>query len=63
MMPNQADRVWLLPPKFWSATKEMPAEEIEGLMEFLMDFLRRATSNPWRSLISLLSETLHNNAA
>ena len=38
MMPNQADRVWLLPQKFWSATKEMPAEEIEGLMERLMDF-------------------------
>ena len=37
MMPNQADRVWLLPPKFWSATKEMPAEEIESLMERLMD--------------------------
>ena len=38
MMPNQADRVWLLPQKFWSATKEMPAEEIENLMDRLMVF-------------------------
>jgi len=38
MMPNQTDRVWLLPQKFWSATKEMRAEEIESLMECLMDF-------------------------
>jgi len=38
MMPNKADRVWLLPQKFWSATKEMPAEEIENLMERLMVF-------------------------
>ena len=38
MMTNHADRVWLLPQKFWSATKEMPAEEIENLMERLMIF-------------------------
>jgi hypothetical protein len=38
MMPSQADRVWLLPQKFWSATKEMPAEEIDSLMERLMVF-------------------------
>jgi hypothetical protein len=38
MMPNQANRVWLLSQKFWSTTKQMPAEEIESLMERLMDF-------------------------
>jgi hypothetical protein len=38
MIPNQADRVWLLPQKFWSATKEMPAEEIDSLVERLMVF-------------------------
>ena len=38
MMSSQADRVWLLPQKFWSATKQMPAEEIESLMERLMNF-------------------------
>jgi hypothetical protein len=38
MMPNSTDRVWLLPQKFWSATKEMRAEEIESLMERLMFF-------------------------
>jgi hypothetical protein len=38
MMPNQADRVWFLPQKFWSATKQMPAEEIDRLMERLMVF-------------------------
>jgi hypothetical protein len=38
MVANQTDRVWLLPQKFWSATKEMPAEEIDRLMERLMIF-------------------------
>jgi len=38
MMPHQTDRVWLLPQKFWSATKEMPAEEIDILMERVMFF-------------------------
>ena len=38
MMPNQSDRVWFLPQKFWSATKAMPAEEIEKPMERLMVF-------------------------
>jgi len=38
MISNQADRVWLLPQKFWSATKEMPTEEIESLVERLMVF-------------------------
>lgn len=38
MTQNQPDRVWLLPPKFWSATKAMPAEEIETLVERLMVF-------------------------
>lgn len=38
MIPNPADRVWLLPQKFWSATKEMSAEEIERLMERVMGF-------------------------
>lgn len=38
MVPNQTDRVWLLPQKFWSATKEMPPEEVEALMERLMIF-------------------------
>jgi hypothetical protein len=38
MLPNQTDRIWLLPQKFWSATKEMPAEEIDNLMERLMVF-------------------------
>jgi hypothetical protein len=38
MIPNQADRVWLLPQKFWSATREMPPEEIDNLMERLMVF-------------------------
>ena len=39
MTPNQqADRVWLLPQRFWSATTEMSAEEIESLIERLMAF-------------------------
>lgn len=37
MTQNQADRIWLLPQKFWSAT-EMPAEEIDSLMEGVMVF-------------------------
>lgn len=36
MMTNQADRVWLVPQRFWSATKGMSAEETEKLMEHLM---------------------------
>jgi hypothetical protein len=36
MVTNQFDRVWLVPQKFWSATKEMSAEETEKLMEHLM---------------------------
>jgi hypothetical protein len=38
MMPNQADRIWLLPQKFLSATKGMPGEEVEALMERLIVF-------------------------
>jgi hypothetical protein len=36
MATNQLDRVWLVPQKFWSATKEMSAEEAESLIEHLM---------------------------
>ena len=36
MMANQIDRVWLVPQRFWSATKEMPVEETERLIEHLM---------------------------
>jgi hypothetical protein len=36
MIANQMDRVWLVPQRFWSATKEMSAEETERLIEHLM---------------------------
>lgn len=36
MVANQIDRVWLVPQRFWSATKEMSADETERLMEHLM---------------------------
>jgi cytochrome c1 len=28
--------IWLNPPKFWSATKDMPEEEVDQLVEYLM---------------------------
>jgi hypothetical protein len=36
MVTNQVDRVWLVPQKFWSATKGMSAEETEKLVDRLM---------------------------
>ena len=36
MMANQIDRVWLVPQRFWSATKEMSVEETERLIKHLM---------------------------
>lgn len=36
MVKNQIERVWLVPQRFWSATKEMSVEETERLIEHLM---------------------------
>jgi hypothetical protein len=36
MVANEIQRVWLVPQKFWSATEEMSAEEVEKLIEHLM---------------------------
>jgi hypothetical protein len=36
MTTKQTDRVWLVPQKFWSATKQMSLEEKELLVERLM---------------------------
>jgi len=33
MVTNSSDRIWLLPHKFWSATKQMPQHEAENLLE------------------------------
>ena len=30
---NQRERIWFFPNKFWQATKGMPAEEVNNLME------------------------------
>ncbi len=31
--PGSDERIWLNPPKFWAATKGMPAAEVERLMK------------------------------
>ncbi len=31
--PGNDERIWLNPPKFWAATKNMPAAEVERLMD------------------------------
>jgi len=36
MVTEQKDRVWLIPQKFWSATKQMSAEEADKLVEHLV---------------------------
>lgn len=36
MVTNRTDRVWLNPPKFWAATKQMSPEEAERLVEKLI---------------------------
>ena len=36
MVMNQIERVWLVPQRFWSATKEMSVEGTERLIEHLM---------------------------
>jgi hypothetical protein len=36
MLTSHTDRVWLVPQRFWSATKKMSAEETERLIEHLM---------------------------
>lgn len=36
MLVKRTDRVWLHPPKFWAATKQMSEEEAEKLVEQLM---------------------------
>lgn len=30
---NYRDRIWFFPNKFWQATKGMPAEQVDQLME------------------------------
>ncbi len=30
------ERIWLNPPKFWAATKNMPSEEVDRLFEQLI---------------------------
>lgn len=30
---NHRERIWFFPDKFWAATKGMPAEEVNHLME------------------------------
>jgi hypothetical protein len=65
MMPNQAERIWLVPQKFWSATKQMSAEEIENLIERLM---RLSVARDFDSLqqfdfIVVGDSLLHSNAA
>jgi hypothetical protein len=30
---NHRERIWFFPNKFWQATKGMPAEEVDKLME------------------------------
>jgi hypothetical protein len=64
-MPNQAERIWLVPQKFWSATKQMSAEEIETLIERLM---RLSLARDFNSLqqfdfIVVGNSRLHSNAA
>ena len=36
MVTNRKDRVWINPPKFWAATKQMSREDAENLVEKLM---------------------------
>jgi len=36
MVTNSTDRIWLNPPKFWAATKQMSSEEAEKLVEKLI---------------------------
>lgn len=31
--PNQRERIWFFPDKFWQATKGMPKDEVSRLME------------------------------
>ncbi len=30
---NHRERIWFFPDKFWSTTKDMPADEVSKLME------------------------------
>ncbi len=32
----QSDRIWFNPPKFWAATKHLPREQVDLLMEELL---------------------------
>jgi hypothetical protein len=63
MTLNQADRVWLLPQKFWSATKEMPAEEIDTLMERLMFFSAARDFESLQKFDFIVVGNPHSNAA
>jgi len=36
MVTNRTDRVWINPPKFWAATKQMSPEEADKLVEKLV---------------------------
>lgn len=35
---NQRERIWFFPNKFWAATKGMPKEEVNKLMEEVEKF-------------------------
>jgi len=36
MVTSSTDRVWINPPKFWAATKQMSPEEADKLVDKLM---------------------------
>ena len=36
MTAAPTDRIWILPQKFWAATKSVPQEQVDTLMEELM---------------------------
>lgn len=35
MQMSRDERIWLNPPKFWAATKDMPAADVDRLMDEL----------------------------
>ena len=41
MNTSRDERIWLNPPKFWAATKDMPPADVDRLMDELFHLAER----------------------
>jgi len=62
---QNADRIWLIPQKFWAATKGVPQEEVDQLVDRLMCLAESRDFDALRKydFISIGDKYLERNAS